>query len=131
MKLLLDTHIFIWYVEGNTAISQNARQLIQSPQNEKYISIIWFYEMAIKVKIGKLALAVSIETYLQSLHERDVKLLPIKENHIITYEAVPLIETHRDPFDRLIIATALFENVTILTADKQFDNYAFQVKVIH
>jgi len=131
MRLLLDTHIFIWFVEGNTAISQNARQLIQSPENEKYISLVSFYEMAIKIKIGKLALAVSIETYLQNLQERDVQLLPIKENHIITYELVPLIDTHRDPFDRLIIAIALFENIAILTADRQFENYTSLVKVIH
>jgi len=87
--------------------------------------------MAIKVKIGKLTLAVSIEDYLQSLQESDVQLLPIKENHIITYELVPLIDTHRDPFDRLIIATALFENLAIITSDKRFENYTSLVKVIH
>jgi len=118
-------------VEGNTAISQNARQLIQSLENEKYISLVSFYEMAIKVKIGKLALTVSIETYLQSLQERDVQLLPIKERHIITYELVPLIDTHRDPFDRLIIATASYENLAIITADKQFDNYTALVRIFH
>ena len=131
MKLLLDTHIFLWFLEGNTSISQNARQLIQSPENDKYISLISFYETAIKVKIGKLTLAVSIEDYLQSLQESDVQLLPIKENHIITYELVPLIDTHRDPFDRLIIATALFENLAIITSDKRFENYTSLVKVIH
>ena len=78
MKLLLDTHIFLWFAEGNTAISQTARQLIQSPENEKYISLVSFYEMAIKVNIGKLALAVSIETYLKTVQERAVQLLPIK-----------------------------------------------------
>ncbi|TKK64412.1 type II toxin-antitoxin system VapC family toxin [Ilyomonas limi] len=58
-------------------------------------------------------------------------ILPISENHIITYELVPLIDTHRDPFGRLHIATALFENTAILTGDKQFDNYTSLIKVIH
>ncbi len=123
MKYLLVTHIFIWFIEDNPMLSKVLRTLTEGEENEKYISLTSFYEIAIKVKIKKLTLNKSLRSCIDEIREYDITLLPISENHIITYEAVPLIATHCTPFNRLIIATALYENLTILTADKQLDNY--------
>ena len=131
MKLLLDTHIYIWFSENNPQLSSTLRMLIEERANEKYISLVSFYEIAIKTKIGKLTMGKNISASLDELKDYDITVLPIAENHIITYELIPLIETHRDPFDRLIIATAMFEHLAIVTADKQFDNYTSLVKVFH
>jgi PIN domain nuclease of toxin-antitoxin system len=131
MKLLLDTHIYIWLTENNPQLSSMLRMFIEENANEKYISLVSFYEIAIKVKIGKLKMSKSIRACIDELKDCDITLLPISESHISFYDAVPLVENHRDPFDRLIIATAMFENLSIITADKQFDNYTALVRVFH
>src|SRR6478672_1367984 len=128
MSYLIDTHVFIWFTENNHQLSKRIRAIKENEENDVCISITSFYEMAIKVKIEKLALSKSLRDCMNDAKAHKFLILPISENHIITYESVPLIETHRDPFDRLIIATALYENLTILTADKQFDNYTTLVE---
>ena len=131
MKLLLDTHIYIWLTENNPQLSSMLRMFIEENANEKYISLVSFYEIVIKAKIGKLKISKSIRACIDELKDYDITLLPISESHISFYDAVPLVENHRDPFDRLIIATAMFENLSIITADKQFDNYTALVRIFH
>jgi PIN domain nuclease of toxin-antitoxin system len=131
MSYLIDTHVFIWFTENNLQLSNKIRAIIENEKNDVYISVTSFYEMAIKVKIGKLSLGKSLRACIDDAKAHNFFILPITENHITMYDSVPLIETHRDPFDRLIIATALYENLAILTADKQFDNYTSLVEIIH
>jgi PIN domain nuclease of toxin-antitoxin system len=104
---------------------------IQNPTNIIFFSQVSLFEIAIKQKIGKLPLfQVTIsEVYEQAIKD-ELTFLHVHNNHIEAYENVPLLPEHRDPFDRLLIATAYQENLTILTADKNFDLYPEFIKVI-
>ena len=95
MSYLLDTHIYIWFTEDNLQLSKRIRAIIEDESNAVFISMTSFYEMAIKMKLGKLALGKSLRAYMNDAKAHNFSILPISENHIITYEAVPLIETHR------------------------------------
>ena len=116
MNYLTDTHIYIWFTEDSPQLSKRIRAIIEDESNTVFISMTSFYEMAIKIKLGKLVLGKSLRAYMNDAKAHNFSILLISENHITTYERVPLIEIHRDPFDRLLIATALFENLAILTA---------------
>ncbi len=85
MKLLLDTHIYIWFTENNPLLPSHLRIFIEEKANEKYISLVSFYEIAIKTKIGKLAMGKSIRACIDELKEYDITLLPISESHIHFY----------------------------------------------
>ncbi|MDQ3845832.1 MAG: type II toxin-antitoxin system VapC family toxin [Bacteroidota bacterium] len=131
MTYLLDTHCIIWFQENNPKIPEHVMQEIQNPENVIWFSQISLFEIAIKQKIGKLPLfeATIADIYQQAL-EDSFTFLPVKNRHIELYEKVPLLEEHRDPFDRLLIATALAEECTIITADKNFTLYSELIKVL-
>lgn len=130
MAYLLDTHAFIWFLENHSSLSTKARVIIEDEDNIVYISIATFYEMAIKLSVGKLNLGKPLKTFVSEAISHNFSLLPISENHILSYSNVPLIDSHRDPFDRLLIATALYEQLTIITADKQFLHYQSLVNIL-
>ncbi|HMR84925.1 MAG TPA: type II toxin-antitoxin system VapC family toxin [Niabella sp.] len=130
MKFLLDTHTLIWYVQGNTSLSQKAYQLIDEPLNEIFVSMVSFYQIAIKLKIGKLELNTPLHKYFNNVISHNILVLPISEKYLSEYDNVPLISTHKDPFDRLIIATAITEKMSIITVDEQFSNYKDMVTLI-
>lgn len=122
MKLLLDTHTFIWFVEGNTSLSSHARALVEDPSNEVFVSIATVWEMAIKVSIGKLQLSQPFELLIPNqLLRNDISLLDISISHTLMVAILPF--HHRDPFDRLLIAQSLVENMPIVGADGLFDKY--------
>ncbi len=123
MKLLLDTHAYMWFADGNTLLSEKARLLIENQDNSKYVSMVSFYEMAIKIKTGKLSLTISLKDYFEYAKKNGITVLPLSENYIFEYNTVPLLADHRDPFDRLIIATAIYEKLEIITTDAMFKNY--------
>ncbi|HWB25614.1 MAG TPA: type II toxin-antitoxin system VapC family toxin [Chitinophagaceae bacterium] len=119
MELLLDTHAFLWFAEGNKLLSPHALALIENRANTIYVSMVSFFEMAIKIKIGKLSLNGPLVDYYNNALSNGINILPLSENHIFEYNSVPLSDTHRDPFDRLIIATALYQRLTIISIDKK------------
>jgi|SRR5688572_10956311 PIN domain nuclease of toxin-antitoxin system len=123
MKILLDTHTFIWFVMGNTKISAVARTLIEADNNEKIVSTASLWEIAVKLSIGKLNLALSFDEFVsKQLYGNGFDLLKIETGHISSVSTLPL--HHRDPFDRLLIAQAIVENIPVVSADKAFDSYA-------
>ena len=130
MKLLLDTHALIWYVQGSSNLSTKAIQLIDAVNNEIFVSIISFYEIAIKLKIGKLKLSKSLKEYFKDTVLHNIFVLPVTEKYLSEYGNVPLIPTHKDPFDRLIIATAIIEKMSIITVDEQFLNYKELIETV-
>ena len=89
-----------------------------------------FYEMAIKLKLGKLDLTTSLEDFYQKTIAQKIIILPISENHVFEYLNVPSYSEHKDPFDRLIIATAISEKLDIITVDDKFQNYKSLVNLI-
>ena len=124
MRYLLDTHILIWFQEDNSKIPKPVMQLLQDRENQVFFSQISLFEIAIKQTIGKLPLftASITEVYEQALRD-DFIFLPIQNKHIEAYSNVPLLENHRDPFDRILIATAHAEGLTMITGDNNFSLY--------
>ena len=117
MKLLLDTHIFIWLIDDDKRLSEQYRQAIQNPNNEKFLSVVSIWECAIKYQIGKLDFPSYPETYLPRERRKHlIKTLTVDENSIAPLVKLPLL--HKDPFDRLIMAQALQHDLIIMTEDK-------------
>jgi PIN domain nuclease of toxin-antitoxin system len=117
MKLLLDTHIFLWLIDDDKRLSAQYRQAIQNPNNEKFLSVVSIWECVIKYQIGKLDFSSSPETYLPKERRKHlIKTLTVDENSIAQLIKLPLL--HKDPFDRLIMAQALQHNLIIMTEDK-------------
>lgn len=121
MKNLLDTHTFLWFVSGNDKLSIKVRKIIQDKQSENYISIASLWEISIKVKLGKLKINGSFESMIDDIITNDFKILPINFAHITQNFHYDFY--HKDPFDRIIVAQAEVENMTILSKDTIFDKY--------
>ena len=123
MRQLLDTHSFIWFVTGNPRITPKIRSQIENNDNLLSIASIW--EIAIKSSLGKLNIGMPIEALVeQQIIGNALELLSITTNHLAVVATLPL--HHRDPFDRLLIAQAMVENLPIVGIDKIFDEYAVQ-----
>ena len=122
MKYLLDTHSLIWFLGGDSQLSVHARKLIEDEENELFISVASLWEMAIKFSIGKLTLAKPFEEmFPEQLEQNGIEILAIDVVHLKTLCALPF--HHRDPFDRLIIAQVLSEEVSIIGMDSVFGEY--------
>ncbi|HAZ49488.1 MAG TPA: PIN domain nuclease [Cyanobacteria bacterium UBA11369] len=125
MRLLLDTHTFIWFVTDNPKLSDTARGLINYGNNEILISIASIWEMAIKQSTGKLSFGLPFRVFIeQQVSFNRIDILNINLDHIEVVVTLPF--HHRDPFDRLIIAQAMVEKIPILSADSIFDAYSIQ-----
>ncbi|MBD2413543.1 twitching motility protein PilT [Nostoc calcicola FACHB-389] len=123
MQVLLDTHTLIWFFQGHQSFSEKMRLLIEDQNNEKLISIVSVWEMSIKQSIGKLSFGLPIKTFIeQQIALNDFNLLNINLDHIDVITTLPL--QHRDPFDRILIAQAMVENIPIVSADTAFDAYS-------
>ena len=123
MRLLLDTHTFIWYVTDNPRLSAHVKLLIEDENNEKLVSIASIWEMAIKHSIGRLNFSLPFMEFVgQQLTVSNIGLLEINLQHIEVVASLPL--HHRDPFDRLIIAQSMAEQIPILSVDAICDAYA-------
>ena len=121
MRLLLDTHTLIWHQTDNKRLSVKADRMIADPGNRVFVSMATLWEMAIKRSRGKLEIKESPMEYLEIYLTRGVELLNISPDHIMAIESLPW--RHADPFDRMLIAQAQTEDLTILTVDKIFTHY--------
>ncbi len=121
MQYLLDTHAFLWFINGDAQLSDKAQTLIENPIHERYVSIASFWEMAIKLNLGKLKLDISFKDLYREMDKNGFSLLPVTAAH--TEKIVALDLYHRDPFDRMLICQAAVDKLTIITADSQFRNY--------
>lgn len=122
MRLLLDTHSLLWFVAGETRLSQMARALIEDSANEKLVSAASLWEIAIKVSIGKLTLALPFGRFVSlQIEANGFVSLGIEAKHLAQVATLPF--HHRDPFDRLLIAQGITEGVSIVSADAAFDAY--------
>ena len=122
MKLLLDTHTFLWFIGKNPKISSEARNQIINNPDQLYLSIASLWEIAIKVSLGKLTLQQPFEVlFPQQLSINGIKQLDIAIGHTIL--VARLLYHHNDPFDRMMIAQAITENMAIISADSAFDPY--------
>ncbi len=129
MRYLIDTQIFIWTLINPEKLTPQTLQILQ--HNEILVSQVCLFEIAIKQKINKLPeLPLPIKALVERIEEDNFNLLAITENHLESYATIPLLENHRDPFDRLLLATAQAENIPIISADTNFHYYKTQIQLI-
>jgi len=126
MRILLDTHAFLWMIFGDERLDESTRSLISHPENEILLSVVTLWEIAIKVSLGKLDLAIPFEKMMEELlNKYAVQVLPISFEALVTVSKLPF--HHRDPFDRLLIAQAVMEDIPIISRDGAFSNYPVQI----
>ena len=122
MRVLLDTHVFLWWVEGDRVLPARARAALADPENECLLSVASAWELAIKSGLGKLKLALPVMRYVvEHVAANAFRLLDIGLTHVGRVELLP--PHHGDPFDRLLVAQALEEKLAIVTADPVFRKY--------
>ena len=123
MKLLLDTHILIWSLEENPRLAMRLIDILENEGNQLFVSQASFFEMAIKINLGKLEspLGLSFPQLKTHLEHHNVKILAVEPEHLETFRRLPL--HHKDPFDRMLIAQAISENVTLVSDDEFFRLY--------
>ncbi len=122
MKILLDTHTFLWLANDSPELSKKARSVFLDPDCEFFLSLASAWEIAIKSNLDKLSLPNPIEKFIPiQLQENNITQLDVTFRHIVKIATLPL--HHRDPFDRLIIAQAMEEQLPIMSSDKIFDKY--------
>ena len=121
MKYLLDTHTVLWSFNEVGKLSKTALDVINDPASKKYVSIASAWELAIKISTGKLVFDGGTDLFYRTAREYGFGLLPIKRSHIKTLETLPLL--HRDPFDRILVASAMAEEMSLITADENVPRY--------
>jgi len=126
MKLLLDTHIFLWFISGDRRLPSAFRQEICDQSNEVFLSVVSIWEALVKHALGKLPLPAEPGLYLPAQRERHlISSLPLDEACVL--QLPDLANTHRDPFDRMLICQALRHDMSLVTQDKIFTKYDVQL----
>jgi PIN domain nuclease of toxin-antitoxin system len=130
-EYLIDTHILIWAILEDLKLSRKVEAILKNPENIIYVPQVALYEIAIKQKLNKLPdFDITVNELVEKIGLIDFQIMPIKNEHIDAYNLINLVEDHRDPFDRLIIATAFNENIPVISADEKFKNYQSQIQLI-
>lgn len=120
-EFLLDTHTLLWMQDNNSSLSTNSVKVLTDPNNNLYVSIASFWEISIKQSLGKLELSYSLDELNLACIASRVEILPIALDELNILKALPFI--HRDPFDRLIISTAIRYNYGVISKDEHFHKY--------
>ncbi|MGB6676427.1 MAG: type II toxin-antitoxin system VapC family toxin [Terriglobales bacterium] len=128
MKLLLDTHLLLWAAGEPKQLSKAARNLIGNPDNELLFSAASLWEVAIKRRLGREDFKVDARLLRRGLLDNGYSELPIISDHVVATESLPLL--HRDPFDRILVAQATVEGVTLLTIDSHVSQYAGPIRTV-
>jgi PIN domain nuclease of toxin-antitoxin system len=125
MRFLLDTHTFIWFIEGSDKLPVKLVKEIKDTSNDCYVSIASLWEIAIKMSTGKLKLELTLNDLETGIGILKLQILPLSFNHI--NKVHELDYHHRDPFDRMIIAQSITEDLTIISKDKNFSLYPIKL----
>ena len=121
MSFLLDTHTFLWFVAGDKQLPLSIKEKIKDINQPCFLSIASFWEIAIKIQIGKLESGISLEELYRFAERNQIELIQINERHLLKLMTLDFI--HNDPFDRLIISQAMSEKLTLISRDKVFKKY--------
>jgi PIN domain nuclease of toxin-antitoxin system len=128
MKLLLDTHLLLWAAGEPQRLSKRARTLIGNPENELLFSAASLWEVAIKRGLGREDFKVDARLLRRGLLDNGYTELPIISDHVVATESLPLI--HKDPFDRILVAQATVEGITLLTIDPLVSEYPGPIRTV-
>lgn len=124
MKYLLDTHTFIWSVMDSNKLSEKAKNIIEDSENEIFVSGISFWELAIKTQLGKMKFENFNILHLPNIATQyGFSVFTPTAYDYVTFSELPVVENHKDPFDRMLIHTALRNNLILLSKDSCFDKY--------
>lgn len=121
MRLMLDTHTLIWFMNGDQKLSQKARHAIENPDNLKIVSIASIWEIAIKLSLNKFKFSKGFKSFLELIKNNGFAVLPITFEHALTVSNLEFI--HRDPFDRLLISQCKTDNLIIVSKDENIAKY--------
>lgn len=122
MNLLLDTHAFLWFISGDSKLSDKAKEKIESPKNLKLVSVVSLWEIGIKISLGRLILERPFEEFIpRQMEINGFELLHLQIRHVAKVTSLPF--HHRDPFDRMLIGQCIFDGLPIVSSDSAFDNY--------
>jgi len=121
MDLLLDIHVFMWFMNGSSELSETIRKMIAKIENKCYFSIASLWEIGIKHSIGKLQLESGFDKIKDFIIENEIEILPLNFEHVQELVALPF--HHRDPFDRIIIAQGIVDRLTLISKDNHFKKY--------
>jgi PIN domain nuclease of toxin-antitoxin system len=125
MKYLIDTHVLIWVAENSPKLSEEAKRVILDKSNPIYVSVCSFWEIAVKLGTGKLRVDGGLAEIERLSDENEFMVLPIKREYLRLLPDMPL--HHKDPFDRLLISTAVSEDMTLITIDENIPKYDLNV----
>lgn len=125
MRLIIDTHILIWFLETSPNLSLSRREMIANGDNEVFISIASLWELSIKLNIGKIVLSQTLADVVRKINDLEIEILHISSAHLVSNSQLPL--HHRDPFDRMIIAQAQVEFLDMMTNDGVFADYGLNL----
>lgn len=128
MKLLLDTHLLLWAAGEPDKLSDEALRLIEASENELFFSAASLWEIAIKSSLGRSDFVVDARVLRRGLLDNGYSELPVVSEHAVAIIGLPAI--HKDPFDRMLIAQAMIEGITLLTADEIIAQYAGPIRKI-
>jgi len=125
MKALLDTHTFLWAISGDKRLSRRAAEVFAGP-SDLWLSVASIWEVLIKVQVGKMSLPVPTGPYIvKKLVENRIKTLGVSRDHVLKVETLAM--HHHDPFDRMLIAQSLEEDLPLVTSDAAFKNYPMRI----
>ncbi|MCL1820535.1 MAG: type II toxin-antitoxin system VapC family toxin [Oscillospiraceae bacterium] len=121
MGYLLDTHAIIWHIEDSSKITKKAKEIIDNNKNKIFISSVSLWEIAIKLNLGKLTVNFTFNELLDDIKSGEFTILQIENEYLKGLSSLPFL--HKDPFDRLLLATAIAEKLTIITIDENIQKY--------
>ena len=131
MDILLDTQILVWSFDAHSPLSKEYKSILEDVSNRIFVSQISLIELAIKKNINKLPDFVpDMHIVAEQIIKNGFDLLKLTNEHIFAYQHLPLFQEHRDPFDRMLIATAMSDNLAIMTTDAKFYFYSTLIKII-
>lgn len=125
MKLLLDTHVLLWWLADDRELGRQARKLVEDPANDVLVSMVSLWEIAVKTRVGKLR--ADVREIAEAIQHEGFALLDIGMAHLLTLVTLPM--HHRDPFDYLLIAQAIAEGATFISEDRNAGRYAVRTVI--
>lgn len=130
MNYILDTNVLIFLGCGHEdRIGEKALEIYRDIESKLFVSQISYWEMAIKVNIGKLYIPIGLQKLMNHTRQAGIDMVPVKNSHILFYQSLEIHESHKDPFDRFIISTALCEDMKIISGDSKFDLYTNAIRI--
>jgi PIN domain nuclease of toxin-antitoxin system len=120
--MLLDTHTLLWFLNNDSRLPVSVRQRIEETELV-FVSAVSLWEIAIKINIGKLNIVTSFEEIKENMNDLNLQELPIEFDDSLAYTGLPILKEHKDPFDRMIVAQAIRQSLTLVSADQKIDAY--------